>query len=140
MEVLQSRVLLRPADFDTTSVFYEDVLGLSRYREWGERGWRGVVLFLGGGFLELTEGEPLGVPTRALRLWLQVADVSWAHRQLLDRGLGGPGAGGDVPGRILTPPERKPWGLIEMELDDPDGVRIHVIETPLDHPLRRRED
>jgi hypothetical protein len=28
-------------------------------------------------------------------------------------------------------------GLIEMWIEDPDGVRIVVVEVPADHPLRR---
>ena len=41
---------------------------------------------------------------------------------------------------VLAPPERKPWGLCEMRIQDPDGVVIYVVEVPEDHPLRRRED
>jgi catechol 2,3-dioxygenase-like lactoylglutathione lyase family enzyme len=36
-------------------------------------------------------------------------------------------------------PERKPWGLIEATVHDPDGLPLIIVETPLDHPLRRRE-
>jgi hypothetical protein len=34
-------------------------------------------------------------------------------------------------------PEQEPWGLVEMWLEDPDGVRIVVVEVPDTHPLRR---
>jgi hypothetical protein len=27
--------------------------------------------------------------------------------------------------------------LIEAWIDDPDGVQIHLVEVPADHPLRR---
>jgi hypothetical protein len=56
MQVLQSRVLLRPRDFERSVDFYETRLGLVRYRDCGEAPHRGVVYFLGGGFLELTDG------------------------------------------------------------------------------------
>jgi len=45
VEVLQSRVLLRPADYDRSVAFYREVLGLHIYREWAS----GTVFFLGGG-------------------------------------------------------------------------------------------
>lgn len=131
MQVLSSRVLLRPSDLDEAIDFYEDRLGLVRYREWGSPPHRGIVYFLGGGFLELTEtppDQPTSPAPRGVRLWLQVADVAAACAQIADRGV-----------TIVEPPERKPWGLIEAAVHDPDGLMLVLVETPLDHPLRRRE-
>lgn len=128
VHVLQSRVLLRPRDFDRSLAFYEDQLGLVRYREWGEPPHRGVVLFLGGGYLELSESGSGQAPT-GVRLWLQVADADAAVDELRTAG---------VP--IDAPPERKPWGLIEATVHDPDGLALVIVETPVTHPLRRRED
>lgn len=127
MQVLAARVLLRPADLDASVRFYEDGIGLVRYREWGDAPHRGIVYFLGGGFLELTEGGS-HTPPRGVRLWLQVADVHAARDELRGRGIA-----------IASEPERKPWGLIEMSVLDPDGLELIVIETPIDHPLRRRD-
>ena len=31
----------------------------------------------------------------------------------------------------------EPWGLVEMWIEDRDGVRIVLVEVPDDHPLRR---
>jgi len=39
---------------------------------------------------------------------------------------------------ITAPPERMPWGLVEMWIEDPDGVRIVLVEVPFGHPLRTR--
>jgi predicted enzyme related to lactoylglutathione lyase len=126
VEVLGSRVLLRPTDLARSHRFYGDTLGLAIYREFGEDPHRGVVYFMGGGFLEVSghSEQPAG-PT--LQLWLQVRDVDAAHRQLTDAGV-----------TILRPPADEPWGLREMWIADPDGLRIAVIEVPPDHPLRRR--
>lgn len=126
MQVLQSRVLLRPSDFDRSVGFYEQALGLARYRDWGEPPHRGVVYFLGGGYLELGEGggQP---PGGCVRLWLQVADAAAACRELADRGVA-----------IAEPPELKPWGLIEALVHDPDSLPLVIVETPVTHPLRRR--
>lgn len=127
VHVLQSRVLLRPSDMDRSITFYERRLGLVRYREWGDRPHRGIVYFLGGGFLELTEGGG-AAPPAGVRLWLQVADAHAARDELAAAGVD-----------IVAEPERKPWGLIELTVEDPDGLRLVLIETPLSHPLRRRE-
>lgn len=126
VQVPQSRVLLRPADLDASIDFYEHRVGLVRYRDWGDRPHRGVVYFLGGGFLELNEagGWP---PPEGVRLWLQVADAHAAAEQLAQRGV-----------RIVAEPERKPWGLIEFVVEDPDGLALVLVETPVTHPLRRR--
>lgn len=125
MHVLASRVLLRPASFDTSVAFYEHSLGLVRYREWGAPGHRGVVYFLGGGYLELVESAA-PKPPDGIRLWLQVADVAAVHRELTAGGVA-----------IARAPQREPWGLIEMSVADPDGLVLVIVETPDDHPLRR---
>jgi catechol 2,3-dioxygenase-like lactoylglutathione lyase family enzyme len=126
MEVLGSRLLLRPSDLDESLAFYRDTLGLAVYREFGEGSQRGVVFFLGGGFLEVSgRAEAPSAPNTAL--WLQVRDVDGAHRELSARGVS-----------VERPPVTEPWGLREMWLRDPDGLRLVVIEVPADHPLRRR--
>jgi hypothetical protein len=33
-----------------------------------------------------------------------------------------------------------PWGLLELWIEDPDGVELRVVEVPSDHPLRLRVD
>ena len=46
MEVLSSRVLLHPVDFERSFRFYAESLGLHVYREWSSGSTRGVVFFL----------------------------------------------------------------------------------------------
>jgi catechol 2,3-dioxygenase-like lactoylglutathione lyase family enzyme len=125
MEVLASRILLRPADIDRSQGFYRDVLGLAVYREFGPPAHRGLVFFLGGGLLEVS-GTAAAVAPPNLSLWLQVRDVQAEHQRLTTLGV-----------EILREPRRESWGLIEMWIADPDGVRIVLVEVPQDHPLRR---
>jgi len=132
MDVLSSRVLLQPADFDASLRFYEGTLGLTRYREWGSPPGRGVVFFLGGGMLELTETAPggdAGPRPAGVRLWLQVPDAEAFWQAIPEQ-----------EATKLDPPQRKPWGLIESHLTDPDGLELVVVETPSDHPIRRRAE
>lgn len=124
MEVLSSRVLLRPSDPARSRRFYRDVLGLAVYREFGDPADPSLVFFLGGGFLELSHAA--GRPPEHAALWWQVRDVDAEHARLT-------GLGVDVP----RPPRTEPWGLREMWISDPDGVRIVLVQIPDDHPLRR---
>jgi catechol 2,3-dioxygenase-like lactoylglutathione lyase family enzyme len=125
MEVLASRVLLRPTDLDRSRAFYRDTLKLPIFREFATPGGTGTVFFIGGGYLEVS-GHADAPPTEGVELWLQVRDIEATRREL--DGV-----------RLLREPKREPWGLIEMWIADPDGVRICVVEVPDDHPLRSRD-
>jgi catechol 2,3-dioxygenase-like lactoylglutathione lyase family enzyme len=125
MEVLGSRILLHPSEPGRSHRFYRDTLGLAVYREFGSPDAPGLVFFLGNGFLEVS-GRSTDPPGGALEIWMQVRDVRLEHERLLAAG---------VP--VLRNPQQEPWGLVEMWLADPDGVRIVLVEVPKDHPLRR---
>jgi predicted enzyme related to lactoylglutathione lyase len=125
VEVLSSRILLRPADLGRSHHFYRDVLGLAIYREFGPPGNPGLVFFLGNGFLEVS-GHADGAAGHSVMIWLQVRDLTAEHERLVTEGV-----------RVLREPVTEPWGLTEMWIEDPDGVRIALVEVPADHPLRR---
>jgi predicted enzyme related to lactoylglutathione lyase len=126
MEVLSSRVLLQPVDFERSLRFYAENLGLHVYRQWGSGSTRGVVFFLGGGFLELSGSSRTGA-SESVGLWLQVRDVNAVRRELEEAAVD-----------IMELPTDKPWGLREMQIRDPDGLRIVIVEVPENHPLRYR--
>lgn len=124
MDILSSRIILRPRDYATTSAFYRDSLGLAVYREYPG----GTVFFAGQSLIEVaghggTEDAPQGF---AGAIWLQVRDVGAAAVELALRGVA-----------IDRAPVTEPWGLVEMWLKDPDGVPIVLVEVPETHPLRR---
>ncbi len=123
MEVLSSRILLRPTDPERSRAFYGGVLGLAVYREFGPPGHRGTVYFLGNGLLEVSGRSD--EPPRGIALWLQVRDVGAEHARLVAAGV-----------TVTQPPRAEPWGLVEMWIADPDGVRLVLVEVPDDHPLR----
>src|ERR1700747_3107367 len=102
MEVLSSRILVRPSDLGCSRRFYRDVLGLAVYREFGPPEDPGVVFFLGPGLLEVS-GQAADPPGRSVMIWIQVRDVRAEHDRLAAAG---------VP--IIKEPAVEPWGLTEM--------------------------
>jgi catechol 2,3-dioxygenase-like lactoylglutathione lyase family enzyme len=125
VDVLSSRILLRPSDLDRSRRFYRDVLGLAIYREFGSPEDPGAVFFPGPGLLEIS-GPAAGPPGSSVMIWIQVPDVRAEHTRLAAAG---------VP--VTRQPAQEPWGLIKMRIEDPDGIRIVLVEVPADHPLRR---
>ena len=121
MEVLSSRVLLRPRDPDRSVAFYRDTLGLAVYREFPG----GTVFFTGTGLLEVS-GRGAAGPGPDVVLWLQVRDLAGTAAELVRLGVS-----------VERGPREEQWGLREMWITDPDGLRIVLVEVPAEHPLRR---
>ncbi|CAJ1497893.1 VOC family protein [[Mycobacterium] holstebronense] len=124
MEILASRVLLRPTDYQRSLRFYRDEIGLAIARDYGA----GMVFYAGQSLIELAgHGNPEH-PAASFpgALWLQVRDVAATQAELESRG---------VP--ITREARREPWGLREMHVTDPDGLTLIFVEIPEDHPLRR---
>lgn len=124
MEVLASRMLLRPADYQRSLRFYRDEIGLAIARDYGA----GVVFYAGQSLIEIA-GH--GNPGRTAAnfpgaLWLQVRDVAATEAELRSRGVS-----------IARSARRELWGLHEMHVNDPDGLTLIFVEVPHDHPLRR---
>ena len=120
MEILSSRVLLRPADYQRSLDFYRDTLGLAIAREYPG----GTVFFAGQSLIELAgHGEPAAFGGA---LWLQVRDVYEVQGQLRERGV-----------EIAREARQEPWTLHEMHVVDPDGVTLIFVQVPESHPLRR---
>lgn len=124
MDVLSGRTLLHPTNPAASRTFYRDVLELAVYREFGDAENPGMVFFVGNSLLELTTHG--GQPASGVSLWMQVRDLHAEYERLRQH---------DVP--ISQAPRLEPWGLWEMWISDPDGVRIILVEIPGDHPLRR---
>ncbi len=120
MEILASRMLLRPSDYQRSLEFYRDVLGLAIAREYPG----GTVFYAGQSLIEVAgHGTPV---TSSGALWLQVRDVYAAENDLRGRGVD-----------IARPAREEPWGLHEMHVNDPDGVLLIFVQVPPNHPLRR---
>ena len=125
MDVLSSRILLRPSDLDRSRRSVPRLAGPSRLLGVRLGGRSRGVLLLGPGSLEVS-GHPAGPPGRWAMIWIQVRDVRAEHARLAAAGIS-----------IIREPATESWGLIEMWIEDPDGVRIVLVEVPADHSLRR---
>jgi catechol 2,3-dioxygenase-like lactoylglutathione lyase family enzyme len=97
VEILSSRILLRPFDLDRSRRFYRDVLGLAVYREFGATAHPAVVFFLGQGLLEVS-GHGAGPSGTPVMIWLQVRDVRAEHSRLAAAGV-----------RVLRESAAEPW-------------------------------
>ncbi|WP_024795346.1 VOC family protein [Tomitella biformata] len=122
MEILSSRVILRPADYPTTLAFYRETLGLAIAREYPG----GTVFYAGQSLIEVAGHDGSAGTGFSGALWLQVRDVVAVQEELRRGGVD-----------IVRDARIEPWGLHEMWLADPDGVLIVLVEVPADHPLRR---
>jgi catechol 2,3-dioxygenase-like lactoylglutathione lyase family enzyme len=124
MEILASRVLFRPADYQRSLRFYRDAVGLAIAREYGA----GTVFYAGQSLIELADhgatADTAGPFPGAL--WLQVRDAYATQSELEGRGVA-----------ITRGATREPWGLHEMHVTDPDGVTLIFVQVPDGHPLRR---
>ncbi|MBF6218643.1 VOC family protein [Nocardia abscessus] len=123
MDILSSRIILRPADYEATLAFYRDGLGLAIAREYPG----GTVFFAGQSLVEVAAHGGSGKSSSFEgAIWLQVRDVSAAAVELALKGIA-----------IDRAPVEEPWGLLEMWVRDPDGVPIVLVEVPPSHPIRR---
>ena len=123
MEILASRVLFRPADYQKSLTFYRDQIGLAIAREYPS----GTVFFAGQSLLELA-GHGASDHSRGPfpgALWLQVRDLEATQAELQGRGVS-----------ITREARQEPWGLHEMHVTDPDGVTLIFVQVPAGHPLR----
>jgi lactoylglutathione lyase len=124
MEILASRMLLRPADYQRSLAFYRDALGLAIAREYPG----GTVFFAGQSLIELAGhgSGPDAAGSFPGALWLQVRDVYAVQEQLRQRGVD-----------ITREARQEPWTLHEMHVADPDGITLIFVQVPESHPLRR---
>ncbi|MGY4654033.1 VOC family protein [Mycobacterium sp. URHB0021] len=118
MEILASRMLIRPEDYQRSLAFYRDDLGLAIARDYGA----GTVFYAGQSLIEVA-GH--GTPNAGGTMWLQVRDIYATEQELAQRGV-----------VINREARQEPWGLHEMHVTDPDGVLLIFVQVPEDHPLR----
>ena len=124
MELHTLTVVRHTERFEAMSRFYGEVLGMSAVETWNRPDGRGTV-FAPAGSVRGAHIEVLDMPGATVAetspanivLTLLVADVRAVHDGLL-------GAGATVARGV----EDTPWGYRSIGLDDPDGLRIWIVE------------
>lgn len=111
------RVVVVPRDYEATSTFLVDVLGLEvveTFEEWDE----GMLLRAGNGMIELFVSTP-GAPGATSAPWLawEVTDADHEHGRLS-------AVGADISGR----PRVEAWGHKSFRVHGPDGWTITLYE------------
>jgi catechol 2,3-dioxygenase-like lactoylglutathione lyase family enzyme len=122
VEILSSRTILRPSEYERTLSFYRDTLGLAIAREYPG----GTVFFAGQGLIEVAAHGGTGEGGFRGAIWLQVRDLTAVQTELVLAGV-----------KIAREARQEPWGLHEMWIADPDGTPIVMVQIPEDHPIRR---
>ena len=124
MTVSELRVIFRVRDFQKSVHFYEDLLGMERFKSWDRPGEEpGIILRAGEGrtfelFGPLPGGEHDDCIASGVEISMQVDVVDAWHDQLKAAGV--PIARGLVD---------NPWGDRSFGIDDPDGVRLWFFQV-----------
>ncbi len=125
MEIATFNVLRHTVNLDAMARFYADGLGMSVVEEWDRPDSRGRVFApqgtAGSTTIEVLQLGDVCVPGVApvnVVLTLYVDDARVAHDLLRSRG---------VP--IARELEDTPWGHRSFGIDDPDGLRIWIVQV-----------
>jgi catechol 2,3-dioxygenase-like lactoylglutathione lyase family enzyme len=124
MEVHTLTVVRHTGRFEAMSRFYGELLGMSTVETWDRPDGRGAV-FAPAGSVRGAHFEVLDLPGAAVTgaspanivVTLFVADVQAVHDGLVSVGA-----------RIARGVEDTSWGHRSFGLDDPDGLRIWIVE------------
>jgi catechol 2,3-dioxygenase-like lactoylglutathione lyase family enzyme len=124
--VLEFRVALTTAEYESVVEFYCQGLGIEPAQLWTNQGGRALILELGRGTLEIFDenhaaavdqievGQRVSGP---IRFALQVPDVDAAVARLVDHGA-----------VLVHEPIVTPWGHRNARLQSPDGLQVTLFE------------
>lgn len=140
MDIRQFRVVIRAKNFDRTSRFYADVLGLPRLQSWEREDARGALFQVGSGVVEVV-GRPRSDavrgrdevydyqgPEQKMTLVLVVPSAEKAYETLLGRDK-------NIPGGLRNLED----GTLVFQTHDPDGVHIVFRQAETAAAARERD-
>ena len=125
MEILASRMLFRPVDYQRSLSFYRDQIGLAIFRDYGA----GTVFYAGQSLIELADhGAPEdSAGAFPARCGFRCAMCVATQTELESRGV-----------TIAREARQEPWGLHEMHVVDPDGVTADLRPDSAGSPAAAR--
>lgn len=125
MDIRQFRVAIRAKNFDRTTRFYGDVLGLPRLQSWEREDARGALFQFGSAIVEVVarpqgdhrlgwdEAYDFQGPEQKMTLTLVVPSAEAAYESLLQRDQ-------NIPGGLRHLED----GSLVFQTHDPDGVTL----------------
>ncbi len=122
MQTSRLNVAINVADFEKSLAFYRDILAMPVLTQWDGEDGPGAIVSAGRGRSVELFGPPYGArtvkqPAAGIELAFDVDDVKkWAD-MLAERGVA-----------IAREVKDNPWGDRSVGIDDPDGVRIWLVE------------
>jgi uncharacterized glyoxalase superfamily protein PhnB len=132
MELHTLTIVRHTERFEAMSRFYGELLAMSTVKTWDRPDGRGAVFAPAGSVrsahievLDMPGATVAGTPPADIVLTLFVADVTATHDQLVSAGA-----------TIARGLEDTSWGHRSIGLDDPDGLRIWIVEELADLPAR----
>ncbi len=122
MDTARLNVAINVTNFDASVRFYRDVLGCAVATQWDTDDGPGMILTAGPGRSVELFGPPWGArqdkrPPAGVELAFDVDDAEQWERRLRDAG---------VP--IARELVDNPWGDRSLGINDPDGVRVWLVE------------
>lgn len=117
------RVLVGTVDFERSSVFYGDLLGLAVAEHWDGPDGRGTLYqAASSGVIEIFEDSPQHPfePPAGVKVAIEVDDADMLYERLAQAGV-----------EIVDPIGERPWGHRNFELRDPSGLHL-VCFSPID--------
>lgn len=115
------RVVFVSRDYEATSGFFTDVMGLQVLHSF-EEGGKGMILEAADGQIEIfAPGDDPPDPVSGAALAWEVPDADAEHDRLITAGA-----------KILRPPQTQPWGHKSFVVEGPDGwiLTLFQIVTP----------
>ncbi|HZO50761.1 MAG TPA: VOC family protein [Gaiellaceae bacterium] len=122
------RVLVGARDYDASTRFYRDLLGLPVQEEWHAPDGRGTLFSVGAAVIEVIESSPHhpAEEPRGVAVAIEVEDADALHQRVAAAGV--------------TPTESlgdRPWGHRSFQIRDPAGLALTFFQVlPAPAPAR----
>ena len=110
------RILVGTCDFERSSAFYGDLLGLAVAEHWDGPDGRGTLYQASsGGVIEIFEDSPHHPfePPAGVKVAVEVDDADALYARVAQAGV-----------EIVEPIGERPWGHRNFEILDPSGLRL----------------
>jgi catechol 2,3-dioxygenase-like lactoylglutathione lyase family enzyme len=119
------RLMLYPKNFETTSKFYQNILGFPVLYKWNKNNSKGIMFNTGSAVLEFL--YPIKKkPTTGMRISLKVSNVKILWKKLKNKT------------EVVFPIRDNEWGDTSFSISDPDGNEL-IFFTPWQKKVKMKK-